>query len=240
MNANSRQYRSALALNNMGVRLLERHCYTQAVETLRESTLLIKAVLKRAALDSELSNTVLLATKRYAQAKPSARRRIVLQTLTMSNGFMFENSDEGYGSHGCASVLNDAPSSSVVFPILIEDESLLEKDAWGESISDELIVALYTQAAIMFHNAAVASRCCNQHRRALRFARIASEIFNQDQLYFPIASLVVHNTLIRCLTDNGYTEEAAQRYGDMIQIRETAHDESCDHIGVISAAAAAA
>lgn len=239
MNAISRQYRSALALNNMGVRLLERHCYTQAVETLRESTLLIKAVLKRATLDSELSDTVQMATKRYAHAKPSARRRIVLQALTLSNGLLFENSKEGFGSQ-CTSVLNDAPSSSVAFPILIEDDCLLEKDAWGEIISDELIVALYTQAAIMFHNAAVASRCCNQHKRALRFARIASEIFNQDQLYFPIASLVVHNTLIRCLTDNGYTEEAARRYGDMMQIRETAHDELCDQIDVIAIAAAAA
>lgn len=240
MNANSRQYRSALALNNMGVRLLERHCYKQAVETLRESTLLIKAVLKRTALDNEVNNTVQMATKRYSQAKPSTKRNIVLQTLTMSNGFLFENNEEGCGSGACTSVLDDAPSSSVAFPILIEDDSLLEQDSWGENISDEHIVALYTQAAIMFHNAAIASRCCHQHRRALRFARIASEIFGQDQVHCPVASLVVHNTLVRCLTDNGYTQEAAERYGELMEIRAIAHDESTDHIPVIGAAAAAA
>jgi hypothetical protein len=245
MNASSHQYRSALALNNMGVRLLEKHCYKAAVETLRESTLLIKAVLKRAALDKDLgsiNNTVQMATKRYAQAKPSAKKIIVLQMLTMSNGFLFENSDDGFRLGMCTAVLDDAPSSSVAFPILIEDDSLLEKDSWGDNISDEQIVTLYTQAAIMFHNAAIASRCCHQHKRALRFARIASEIFSQDQVHSPIASLVVHNTLIRCLMDNQCTQEAAERYGDLVEIRAIAHNESssCDFIDIIATAAAAA
>lgn len=242
MNANSRQYRSALALNNMGVRLLERHCYKQAVETLRESTLLIKAVLKRAAPDSELNNTVQMATKRYAQAKPSSKRSIVLQTLTLSNGFLFAN-NEGFGSCVANSVIDDVPSSSVAFPILIEDDSLLEKESWDENIRDNhnIIVALYTQAAIMFHNAAIASRSCHQHKRALRFSRIASEIFHQEQVHCPIASLVVQNTLIRCLTDNGYTQEAAERYGELMEMRVMAHNESSyEHLPVIAAAAAAA
>lgn len=238
MNANSRQYRSALALNNMAVRLLERHCYKQAAETLRESTLLIKAVLKRAALDGEINNdTVQMATKRYAQAKPSTKRSMVFQILTMSNGLLFENN----GSRFANSVLDDVPSSCVAFPILIEDDSLLEKDSWDDSIrGDHNIVSLYIQAAIMFHNAAIASRSCHQHKRALRFSRIAAEIFHQEQVHCPIASLAVQNTLIRCLTDSGYTEEAAERYGELLEMRLIAHHEAYDHIPVIPAAAAAA
>ena len=92
-------------------------------------------------------------------------------------------------------MLDDAPSSSVAFKVLIEDGCLSKKCAGRESYSDELIVALYTQASIIFHKMhpshANAITCTNAH---FVFARIAPEIFSQDQGYCPIASLVVHNS----------------------------------------------
>jgi len=95
-----RRYRSAVALNNIAIRLLELNCYSQAVEISYKATRLLKA----AALSSvchgmddtgggkELTNAAL---QQLAHCEPWAQLIINMEVLaTTTNGLLVQNDNQ--------------------------------------------------------------------------------------------------------------------------------------------------
>ena len=165
---NRRRYRSAIAINNVGVRLLERQCYGQAVESLKDAAALMKAILydvvegdgvKRPSSRPHFEggeDLVQRSMLSLSNLKPSKKKAIYMDVLTaMEDGNIVSGQvPETHSSSIVESVLEASPSSSMAFPIRIQDNLLLE--TIGElKYSSPLSV----QAAMIWHNLGIAYLC---------------------------------------------------------------------------------
>ena len=166
-----RLYRSALAISNVGVRLLERQCYGQAVESLSHASALMKAILFEA-IDADSAqrpsnrphfeggeDLVQRSMLSLANLKPSKKRAMYMDVLTaMEDGSIVSGQvPETHPSSVAESVLQASPSSCVAFPIRIQDNLLLEMKGDLTFCS-----ALSVQAAMIWHNLGIAYLCHSQ------------------------------------------------------------------------------
>jgi hypothetical protein len=145
--SNSRQdYNAAIVLNNIGVDLLERRCYLQALATLLDATNIMQAVLRR--LSSSESN-VNLAVEAMLH---HANRRIARPTPMESNSYYrIVNLADNY----CAILLGEEDNGSLkesIFPIRIYDVSY-------DACSPGCLSDPEMQSAIILHNMGLAYLC---------------------------------------------------------------------------------
>ena len=173
-----RRYRSAIALNNTGVRLLERNCYAQAIEILKDASILIKSILRTKPSSSTKlepnqggEEFVHRAMRAMAQPAPATKNVIHLDVLTMmQDGILV--SGKGSETHSSSntflnSILDSVPCSSIAFPIRIEDHLLSDLECWSQ---DDLSckTALVIQGASMWQNLGIAYLCQSKVAKGAR------------------------------------------------------------------------
>jgi hypothetical protein len=164
-----RCYRSALALNNIGVQLLVLECYMQATETLRDAAAMMQAVLVHTIVGNHGNinsgeGLVDLAMQRLAQPKVTKPQVMILDVLTRVEDGTLRNGENQAGSSIATlkCLLEAAPSSSVAYPIRLEDNILfVEPMSWVQKRQRNAteVLNLSSQAAIMLHNLGIAYLC---------------------------------------------------------------------------------
>jgi len=165
-----RRYRSAVALNNIAIRLLELNCFSQAAEISYQATHLLKAAALNYVLrhmeetdgGEALTNTAL---KLLAHCEPQAKPSITIQVLTEStNGLLVRNDNQSpFTFEYLVSAQRSAETGKAAFPIRLEDSLVLDEPdilrPGQRSYSRSL--ALSSQSAIMFHNLGLACLYCS-------------------------------------------------------------------------------
>jgi hypothetical protein len=145
-----RDHRAAIALNNMGVSLLERRAYRQGMETLKDAIVVMKRVLRPASHSQGFGKTpnstsyaeakVHRASKRMATAQPvpsAVSIDVISHCATFSH-----RSDSGSILHGGSSY----PLSS---PIRIEANDLVSREGRDSDL----------ESSIMLYNFGLAHLC---------------------------------------------------------------------------------
>lgn len=138
---NCHLYRSAVALNNIGVELLEKgSCYTQALDTFVDATIAMKAALR--SFESESADTVPDVRRMVEQANKRRSR-----PMPMGPSYRMLNLADEHSS-----ILRDGSLLDVIFPIRIDDVS---GDLRCPSCQHDPDV----QGAIVLHNYGLANLC---------------------------------------------------------------------------------
>jgi len=203
-------YRSAIALNNIGVSLLERRCFQAASETLKDATALIKSTLRdgQTSRGNDIEQMVFLARQRLSDAVNkdcNGRERIQVEVFTANN---LRSKSIGHFSE-------EAPPGKV-YAILIEDFD--SKGANKESLTAILLfnlgVAYYSVSKAAKLGKSSNKKAFSKYSNgALRLFRIAHSLFskkvsnhNAETNHVPeplhVMALVVLSTLIiRTLSD---------------------------------------
>lgn len=233
----NQSYRSAIALNNFGVSLLERQCYQQAGETLKDAVSLIRSVTLT---ETHLSLQEKMHAARQRLAKPQQDvRHAVVQVDVMTNTA---------SANDMSSLLDDSPScvvgSNRVFAIRVED---FDCDTTSEFIS-----------AILLHNFGLSYYCVAKTAKkgstterkylngAMRLFRISHTLFCKESagnseisFHFLHAMVVVLSTLVKTLRETKRESEVRSFCSILDQLRLTIA-ESQEMFGFDSGAAAAA
>lgn len=242
-------YRSAIALNSLGVSLLERRCYLQARETLKDAISLIRAVFADTEESQQhqthglLQETVHAARQRLANPRPDVRHAVFhVDVMTNNNNVSAED---------LRSILEDSTSSCVVgnkaFAIRIED---FDCGTTSEFIS-----------AILLHNLGLSYYCLSKTVKkastaerkylngAVRLFRIShtllckesasAENSSETSVFLPHVMVLVLNTLIMALRENKRETEAVNFCSVLDHLR-MAIAESQGMFGVENSGAAAA
>ena len=224
---NQSSYRSAIALNNIGVSLLELRCYQQASETFKDAVSLIKAFTPQN--DHSLQQTLHSARQRLA--KPQPIRREVVEVDVVANTVSPKALSSLLGASRCDS------GSSRAFAIRIED--------FGYTTTSEFI------ASIILHNFGVIYYCLSKaaaaaaaartnktgaavkkySNGALRLFRISHSLFakaftdnTESRLQFMNVMAVLLNNLITSLRENELFAEARHFRSMLDHIRWTIHE----------------
>jgi tetratricopeptide (TPR) repeat protein len=239
-----RCYLSAIALNNIGVRHMERQSYAHAVETLKDAIALVKRVLIPARKGDHCDNDcgeslVQLAVQRLTQTKAGATPVMPLEVFTRASdgSLTSDKSQEDFSTVA----LQFPPLSSVAFPIRLEGASCMYDPEDLAPAQD-----LYLQAAMMLHNLGIAMLCLGKadkseaHKMrssALRLFRKSYSIlvkhytFLEDQketspniraLGLPFLLMVVLDTYIPTLHESSQHENSKELYEYLLQLRSYA------------------
>ena len=230
---------SALELNTRGVRLLQKQRYVQAIQFFEASSAQILMALSAYDTSPPDWNTqrplekerILLDRFMEEDDTPQSDSRsiVLFDVLKIAlNGHLVLENDPSARILDC--VLDTVPSSTVVFPIIIEGEAF-------EGIS------LVHHAAIISHNHCIASWCqshvtsgttCFTTRQdAVRLGLSASSALMKQQLNFettdsPLEELcltiAVLNSFINALRENEMEDKANEFYNIMIRFRKQALD----------------
>jgi hypothetical protein len=239
-----RCYFTAIALNNIGVRHMERQSYAHAVETLKDAIALVKRVLipirKGDHCDNDCGESLAqLAMQRLTQTKAGATPVIPLEVFTRaSNGSLTsDKSQEDFSTVA----LQFPPLSSVAFPILLEGANCMVDPEDLATVQD-----LSLQGAIMLHNLGIAMLCLGKADKskarkmrssALRCFRKSYAIlvkhftFLEDQketspnfraLDLPFLLMVVLDTYIPTLHESLQHEKTKELYEYLLQLRSYA------------------
>jgi hypothetical protein len=251
-----RCYLSSVALNNIGVRLIERHCYEQAAETLNDAVTLIKRVLISTDQNGHCDcgqGLAQTAMQRLMHAKAEATPAMPLEvfTRTTDGALISDTTQEDFS----ASVLQSPLSSFVAFPVRLEDTMV------GEDLRDATSTRdLSIQVALVLHNLGIALLCqsktdkANAHKLrslALRlFRRSYSALVKLHtswetnrgtggrELGLPCLMIVVLNSLIPTLQKSLHHQKANELYTCLLQLRSYA-TRRVEVVGGTRAAAAA-
>jgi hypothetical protein len=229
----NQSYRSVIALNNIGVSLLERRCYQQAAETLKDALSLIKAVSTTQNRHS-LQETVHTARQRLAN--PQAVRHEVVHVEVLTNTVSAKAMRAILEETSC----NDSKASA----IRIED---FDCGTTSEFIS-----------AILLHNFGLSYYCISKAAKkgssneqkylngAVRLLRISHSVFakaidenSESSFHFLHVMVVVLSTLITTLHQNKREAEARPFCSMLDHLRFTIA-ESQGMICFVNGAAAAA
>ena len=157
-------YQSAITINNVGVHLLERQCYGQAVESFKDAAALMKTILFDAIETnsgeptSQSDNGADLLQRSMlslAHLKPSKKRAMHMeQLIAMEDGNVVSCKVSETNTFFAESILEASPSSTVAFPIRIRNNLLLEMKG-----GMKYCPALSVQAAMIWHNLGIAYLC---------------------------------------------------------------------------------
>jgi hypothetical protein len=156
------RYFCVATLNNHALHLLERHCYQEALENLKEAASLIIAQ------QSDLSSVQMLSLidksrRRSFSAQPYQDSRLIVKTV-----------HSAFTEEAAHSILDDVLCSDVMIPIYLEDE-------WDKGQSPDLIESAN---CIILHNIAVTCTCL---ARVTSNEDKAKVIFRNALVYFETA-----------------------------------------------------
>jgi hypothetical protein len=170
-NLNLRRYRSAIALNNVGVLLLERQCYVQAVETLKHASAMLQSSASQSSASSSSSRGdsserhVNRSLQHLSHPRPAKSAVLLMESLlSTSDGSLIQGDSELTDASVLDSILEGAPSSYMAFPIRLEDcvsltnlnSSLNSNKNSNSSLNSN---SFCTQDALVSHNLSIALLC---------------------------------------------------------------------------------
>lgn len=235
MNAGSIQdYRAAIALNNMGVSLLERACYRQAMETLQDGIHVMKEVFRPDRSAAGSSSEVDFKLHQAAQRVASPVRmctpwlNVSLQTLSFDLSLS-----------PVLNYLRESPSTTCFLPIRIDlppecgfgDFRLHEPDF-------ESAIILYNFGVANLLLSKVASGTVSEKLRgnAMSILNLASSVLSKrsslcddtlEEASLLQLGLMVFHTIIQVLVDAGDDLEASivyERYDRLRDAVEALHE----------------
>lgn len=123
--------RSAISLNNVGVSLLQRRCYVQALEALECAASLMPNSLLEARSSVNANELVQKSLHHLTSAKPARREALIIEVLSVTpEGYLTLDSD----NKSCRrtvleSVFLDAPCQSVAHAVRLEAHSVPKQEA---------------------------------------------------------------------------------------------------------------
>jgi hypothetical protein len=230
---NLRCYRSAIALNNIGVKLLERRCVSQAVDSLEHALALMQSTSDANRCGEEHVNRAL---QHLSHPRPVKKAFLLLEVLIVTPEGSLLYGEVPTDVSALESVLEGAPCSHTAFPIRIED-CLEHSDT--------------RQASIVSHNLGIACFCLYKAIRGSRKAQ-AAQRFRQASLYFSQESssslmsqlshlqqqscdrqqseslelhslcIAVLNSLIHVQRESSLLDQAKESYCVLVQLRAVA------------------
>jgi tetratricopeptide (TPR) repeat protein len=216
----------AIALNNMGVSLLERRAYQQSIETLKDAVLILKRVFEPDRQDSPTSSASSTCEAYMDEALNRAFQRLSSLQVEMDASHIEVLSHDG----GLSSIPAVCPLSgpSLAFPVTIEN---LEGE---EKRNVDL------ESAILLHNFATAHFCLSRvsntraaakrlRNGALSLASLGHKILSsmmkgysavdqltlQDEPVFLVEVAALQN-LTQVLTELGRISEAQESYRRLV------------------------
>ena len=161
-----RRVRSALALNNIAVRQMQRNCYAQAKDSLQHAVSLMETDISpcQATHSGHIDfsdggeSYVHQALRHLAEPKPARKSVLLFDFLTATKDGSLTSSSGLPDDLTCLqSVLQTAPSACTAFLIRIEHSH--ERSGKSGSTSAGLLFALLQRRAILLHNLAIACFC---------------------------------------------------------------------------------
>ena len=197
----SRRYRSAIAVNNTSVRLLERQCYRQAVESLKDAAALMKAILfqssclpsspdsvaPRLPVGEDGKEFVRRSLLSLARPQPTKTATMPLDVLTATQDGSVVAGQVPSNTTVSDTVLQFTPSFPVAFPVRIEDNLILGEPSALQEI--ECTPELTVQAAMIWNNLGIAYLCHSKtakknrrklRRAALHFLRVSNAVLEKN------------------------------------------------------------
>jgi hypothetical protein len=149
-------YRAALALNNMGVSLLEQGCFNEGLRPLKDSLSIMKGILEHHQHTSSTSNFAVAAThdERNVQLKMQSATILLAECqMGRSQTEPSQAADVYALDHGDLTLMKDAlrygSSSSVAFPVYLRSTAAFDKD-----VEQQVAVVLYNiSVAILLNHA---------------------------------------------------------------------------------------
>jgi hypothetical protein len=235
-------YRCALVLNNIGLKLLSTHCYQQGLETLKDATALIKATFYPTSATARVDLDQKIQQAHQRLANPQVSCHSAMQVRRLAHGNL--DQDTLYA------VLSENTSTS--FPIWIEQDYL------SETGSPEF------ESAIILFNTAIAYLCMSKvptfegsklalkyHNGALRLLQISQSILmrllseSNDQpvhlLEILNVTTVVLHMLVTAWEESAKDKAQGKHFCLLLQrLRHAGADIEGELLGLVSRAAAAA
>jgi hypothetical protein len=248
-----RDQRGAIALNNMGVSLLEQRAYRQGMETLKDAIFVMKRVFRPQSSNSSLGETSDSTNSTDIKIHRAVQRMANLQPVPFA--MITDVISHGAGSlpSPLGSILRESSSSSFTIPIRIEATDI----ACPEDRDPDL------ESAIVLYNFGIAHLCMAKLAKspmklregALKLFNMAYSIisnknalaglsesemrrFSETRLLLAIAVL---NNVVRVFTEMGKHTEANNSYQRLVRLGTAINElESPEPLGGLVAAAAAA
>lgn len=123
--------RSAIALNNVGVSLLQRRCYVQALEAFECAASLMPDSLVKSAGAVNANDLVQRSLKQLTSAKPARREALIIEVLSVTpEGYLTLDSDHKSSRRTVLErVLLDAPCASVAHVVRLESHFVPKQEA---------------------------------------------------------------------------------------------------------------
>jgi hypothetical protein len=146
---NKQDYNAAIALNNIGVDLLERRCYKQAAITLLDAISVMKAVMRRLSASAVSESNDRLAVEAMIQRANRVKARPT--PMESKSYYRIVNLADNY-SDILVEEQHDGSSRETIFPIRIDDVSY---DACSPGCLNDRDI----QCAILLHNLGLANLC---------------------------------------------------------------------------------
>jgi hypothetical protein len=249
-----RDQRAAIALNNMGVSLLDQRAYRQGMETLKDAIFVMKRVFRPQSRNSSLDATSDSTSSTDIKIHRAVQRMANPQPIsfTMITDVLSHDVASPHSSP-LGSILRESSSSSFTIPIRIEATDI---DCPEDRDPD-------LESALMLYNFGLAHLCMAKLAKspmklregALKLFNMAysiisnknslsglseSEIrrFSETRLLLAIAVL---NNVVRLLTQMGKHTEANNSYQRLVRLGTAINElESPESLGGLIAAAAAA
>jgi hypothetical protein len=248
-----RDYRGAIALNNIGVSLLERRAYRQAVETLKDAITFMKHVFRPQVVvtpGATFKSSSLNVDARVAAAMERLECPQSSPTLRDPEDLVVQDSLQPSSIRAAAL---EGISSSFTMPIRIE---AADSDS-PENRDPDL------ESAIMLYNFGIAHLCLSKLSRAglTKFRDGALKLFNMSYSIISnknalagmnteeirklsetrvLLAIVVLNNLVRVQTEMGKHAEANESYQRLVRlgsaVREQRQGESVDSASAAPAA----
>jgi hypothetical protein len=225
-------YRGAIALNNMGVSLLEQRAYRQGMDTLKDAIFVMKRVYRPKS--GLLTPTFSLPSTSNVKAKLERAIKRMANPHPVPSAWsvgVISHDPTSFYQSTIDSVLRGGPVSPFTFPIRIETvdfDSLEDRDPDMES-------------AIMLHNFGIAYLCMSKQRTnspgklqegALKLfnmsysvisnmnnmSRLSEEQMQQISETRLLLAVVVLNNVVQVLTDMGKDSEANESYQRLVRL----------------------
>jgi hypothetical protein len=248
-----RDHRAAIALNNMGVSLLEQRAYRQGMETLKDAIFVMKRVFRPQSRNSTLGAT--LDSTRGTDVKIHRAVQRMANPQPVPSAVIVDVISHGASSHSSplGSILRESSSSSFTVPIRIEATDL----DFPEDRDPDL------ESSIMLYNFGLAHLCMAKLAKtpmklregALKLFNMAYSIvsnknalsrFSDDEMRRVsetrlLLALAVLNNVVKVLTEMGKHTEANNSFQRLVRLGTAINElDYPGPLGGLIAAAAAA
>jgi hypothetical protein len=245
----SRDHRAAIALNNMGVSLLERRAYRQGLETLKDAIFVMKRVLRPASISSQgLCKTPNSTSYAEAKVHRASKRMANPQPISSAISIDVLSQCATFSHRSCPSdsVLHaGGPSSPLSSPLRIEATDLISLEDRDSDL----------ESSIMLYNFGLAHLCMAKLvKTPIKLQEGALKLFNMaycilaprcDQEGHGIREDIVLlaattlNIIVALLTQMGKYSEANESDHELARLGRAIQEFQCYHLEDQIAAAAA-